>query len=84
MHDDARLWDALKRAYLVEEGRPYSTADADDDSDTLSGGGGGGGSRTPTGRFTLDSVVEDEGGNLSVGQVRLLSSLVLSSAVEGD
>ena len=61
MHDDARLWDALKRAYLVEEGRPYS----DDDSDTL-----GGGSRTPTGRFTLDSVVEDEGGNLSVGQVR--------------
>lgn len=65
IHDDARLWDALKRSYLVEERRQFSV-DGGDDDDTLSG------ARTPTTRFTLDSLVEDEGGNLSVGQVSSL------------
>ncbi|KAJ3531396.1 hypothetical protein NM688_g7581 [Phlebia brevispora] len=66
VHDDARLWDALRRSYLVEDRRPYSV-DANDDDDTL------GGSRTPVARFTLDSPIEDEGGNLSVGQRSLVS-----------
>lgn len=31
------------------------------------------GAHTPVNRFTLDSVVEDEGGNLSIGQRSLVS-----------
>lgn len=30
----------------------------------------GSGAQTPVNRFTLDTVIEDEGGNLSIGQVR--------------
>lgn len=77
VYDDAKLWDALKRAYLVEERRQPSLDQQDDDA-TLSG------QRTPTSRFTLDSVVEDEGGNLSVGQRSLVSlarALVLGSKI---
>ena len=66
VHDDARLWDALKRSYLVEEHRQSSVDGIDDDA-TLAG------THTPTVRFTLDSPVEDEGGNLSVGQVRIMT-----------
>ena len=29
------------------------------------------GAQTPVNKFTLDSVIEDEGGNLSIGQVCL-------------
>ncbi|THH02765.1 hypothetical protein EW026_g125 [Hermanssonia centrifuga] len=65
-HDDAHLWDALKRSYLVEDRRQYSFEGGDDDA-TLAG------ARTPTSRFSLDSLVEDEGGNLSVGQRSLVS-----------
>ena len=57
LHDDARLWDALKRSYLVE------TSKADN------GNGFSEGTLTPVNRFTLDSVIEDEGNNLSIGQV---------------
>ena len=56
------MWDALKRSYLVED-RRLPSLDVPDDDATL------GGYRTPTSRFTLDSSIEDEGGNLSVGQV---------------
>ena len=76
-HDDARLWDALKRSYLVEDRRQPSI-DLPDDDATLPG------QRTPAGRFTLDSPVEDEGGNLSVGQRSLVSlarALVLDSKI---
>jgi len=59
-HDDARLWDALKRAYLVEDRKPDSL-DSDDLATTL------------TNRFSLDSPIEDEGGNLSIGQRSLVS-----------
>ena len=62
LHDDARLWDALKRSYLVDQGKKYSIDMSTDD-------GTGSGSHTPVNRFTLDSPVEDEGANLSVGQV---------------
>jgi len=62
LHDDARLWDALKRSHLVESDKDPSLPlhDSDAPSDA----------QTPVSRFTLDSPVEDEGNNLSVGQVR--------------
>jgi ABC-type multidrug transport system fused ATPase/permease subunit len=70
-HDDARLWDALKRSYLVEDKRVSGlTQGSLDDDATL---GGRSGSSTPTSRFTLDSLIEDEGNNLSVGQRSLVS-----------
>jgi len=61
LHDDARLWDALKRSYLVDttkHGVVKSTEDVPS------------GTHTPVNRFTLDTPIEDEGGNLSIGQVR--------------
>ena len=57
-HDDARLWDALKRSYLVESEKAVHEDDGPE------------GARTPVNRFSLDSIVEDEGNNLSIGQVR--------------
>ncbi|GAA5874651.1 hypothetical protein JCM8547_003948 [Rhodosporidiobolus lusitaniae] len=54
LFDDARLYDALRRSWLVEQ-----TA-GPDGSGQLS-------------RFKLDSVVEDEGANMSVGERSLVS-----------
>ena len=74
LHDDATLWDALKRSYLV----PSEAGTKRDSVVTLagSGGGDGGGSdrnngtkTSTTNQFTLDSMIEDEGSNLSIGQV---------------
>ncbi|KAF8624506.1 hypothetical protein AX15_005822 [Amanita polypyramis BW_CC] len=59
-YDDAKLWDALKRSYLVDNVKRESH-------------GYKGDGQTPMGRFTLDSVVDDEGANLSVGQRSLVS-----------
>ena len=59
--DDARLWDALKRSYLVENTK---TQDATEEGEPEAAG---------SGRFTLDTVIEDEGNNLSVGQRSLVS-----------
>ncbi|KAK0469891.1 ABC transporter [Desarmillaria tabescens] len=59
-HDDAKLWDALKRSYLVES--PAKTV-ADENGDVS----------TPINRFSLDTVIEDEGANLSIGQRSLVS-----------
>ncbi|OBZ72495.1 Oligomycin resistance ATP-dependent permease YOR1 [Grifola frondosa] len=64
VHDDVRLWDALKRAYLVED-RALSFDQTDEDVKE--------GSRSPANRFSLDSPIEDEGGNLSIGQRSLVS-----------
>ena len=58
--DDARLWDALKRSYLVGHTK----------QDTAEGGDPG---AAVSGRFTLDTVIGDEGSNLSVGQRSLVS-----------
>ncbi|KAJ6630974.1 ABC transporter, partial [Mycena sp. CBHHK59/15] len=60
--DDATLWDALRRAYLVDSNKRDG---ADDETPT--------GSNTPMNKFTLDTVIEDEGNNLSVGQRSLVS-----------
>ncbi|OCH94438.1 ABC protein [Obba rivulosa] len=59
LYDDARLWDALRRSYLVES--PSMKDDITTD-----------GTHTPP-RFNLDSIVEPEGANLSVGERSLLS-----------
>ncbi|BGP49528.1 hypothetical protein JCM10450v2_005420 [Rhodotorula kratochvilovae] len=54
LYEDARLYDALRRAWLVER---VAVAD-----------GSG-----QTSRFTLDSKVEEDGGNMSVGERSLVS-----------
>ncbi|EMD34176.1 CsMn25 [Gelatoporia subvermispora B] len=59
LYDDARLWDAMRRSYLIES--PSLKDDITSD-----------GTHTPP-RFNLDSIVEPEGANLSVGERSLLS-----------
>ncbi|GAA5962545.1 hypothetical protein JCM21900_003672 [Sporobolomyces salmonicolor] len=54
LYDDARLWDALRRSWLVER------------EATVDGSG-------QVSRFTLDTAVEDEGANMSVGERSLVS-----------
>ncbi|CUA69652.1 ABC transporter C family member 12 [Rhizoctonia solani] len=66
VYDDARLWDALKRAYLVD--RPTAAQEISADGEDVPSG-----AQTPVNRFTLDTVIEEEGGNLSVGQRSLVS-----------
>jgi ABC-type multidrug transport system fused ATPase/permease subunit len=61
LHDDATLWDALKRSYLVADTSKRNSVGQEEDSPS--------GVHTPVNRFTLDTVIEDEGGNLSIGQV---------------
>ncbi|KAF8899910.1 ABC protein [Gymnopilus junonius] len=56
LYDDARLWDALRRSFLVDD-RPAQ------DSEEENAGG----------RISLDTVIESEGSNLSVGERSLLS-----------
>ncbi|KAH9068492.1 ABC transporter [Lactarius deliciosus] len=70
-HDDARLWDALRRSYLVEEAKRISPvlSEVDGEEEQL-----GTGTTTPNApRFTLDSPIEEEGSNLSIGQRSLVS-----------
>lgn len=71
---DAHLWDALRRSYLVE----YTTPE---------GGEGDDDAQTSTHRFNLDTIIESEGANLSVGERSLLSlarALVKDSQVVGE
>ncbi|XP_006459320.1 hypothetical protein AGABI2DRAFT_66472, partial [Agaricus bisporus var. bisporus H97] len=71
LHDDATLWDALKRSYLV----PSNTETKRDRIATPSAISEEGESIThaAVNRFDLDSVIEDEGSNLSIGQRSLVS-----------
>lgn len=62
LYTDAHLWDALHRSYLTSK-----APQADDDADEKSLSD----SRIP--RYTLDTVIESEGANLSVGERSLLS-----------
>ncbi|GAA6063571.1 hypothetical protein JCM10212_003150 [Sporobolomyces blumeae] len=77
-HDDATLYDALKRAWLIEQDSPpvvalepvatATSADAAKDPSEPST------PATPANRrFTLDLAIEDEGQNLSVGERSLVS-----------
>ncbi len=73
VYDDVRLWDALRRSYLVE-----STDKKDASSE---------GKDTAKARFTLDTIVEGEGANLSVGERSILSlarALAKDSKVVGE
>ncbi|KAF9221251.1 P-loop containing nucleoside triphosphate hydrolase protein [Gyrodon lividus] len=58
-YDDATLWDALRRSCLV--------GTTSDNEEVVSG------EETPKNRYNLDSVIESEGANLSVGERSLLS-----------
>ncbi|KAI6009305.1 ABC protein [Pisolithus marmoratus] len=64
-YDDAKLWDALYRSCLVD---PPSVKDEH-------------GNGTRTSRYTLETVIESEGANLSIGERSLLS---LASALVKD
>ena len=67
-HDDARLWDALRRSYLVEETERVASVTPEVDGEQEKPG------TTPNApRFTLDSPIEEEGSNLSIGQRSLVS-----------
>jgi ABC-type multidrug transport system fused ATPase/permease subunit len=58
LYDDAHLWDALRRSFLVEA----ESTDPEKRDEVSSGS-----------RITLDTVLEAEGLNLSVGERSLLS-----------
>ncbi|EED80008.1 predicted protein [Postia placenta Mad-698-R] len=68
-YNDARLWDALRRSFLVESAK---------------GGLGNDGIETPSagGRFNLETVIEPEGANLSVGERSLLSLARATASVD--
>lgn len=70
------LWDALKRAHLV--GSPTSKRGSLDGAEPPSA------EDASAGRFSLDTVIEEEGANLSVGQVGLLPSSLCAAAVFSD
>jgi ABC-type multidrug transport system fused ATPase/permease subunit len=59
VYNDQRLWDALRRAWLVDS--PAMSTGATERTSTSGN------------RFNLDTVIEDEGGNLSVGERSLVS-----------
>lgn len=72
-HSDLELWDALRQAHLVGE---QPKGEGEDESSTLAEG-----NTTPTekpgqnhgSRIQLDSVVEEEGLNFSLGQRQLMA-----------
>lgn len=68
---DAELYDALKRAHLVPSSSQYIAPTPNDAPDAPASG-----AQTPgngINRFNLDTVIEEEGGNLSVGERSLVS-----------
>ena len=71
-HDDARLWDALRRSYLVDSIKPLFPVEPKlDGEEERLGTGNAAAPNAP--RFTLDSPIEEEGSNLSIGQRSLVS-----------
>lgn len=65
LHDDATLNDALRRSYLIDSSRL--------DTPSTSASPSGSGTPTPVQRFSLDTLIDDEGSNLSQGQKSLVS-----------
>ncbi|KAJ7164009.1 ABC protein [Mycena crocata] len=59
-YDDARLWDALRRSFLVDSGTSTPMSSMEPDGH-------------PRHRIDLDTVIEIDGANLSVGERSLLS-----------
>jgi len=65
LYDDSRLWDAMRRAWLVDSPAMTITSPGDGkDSRRASISGN---------RFTLDTAIDVEGLNLSVGERSLVS-----------
>ncbi|EJD07137.1 ABC protein [Fomitiporia mediterranea MF3/22] len=90
LYDDARLWDALRRAYLIGNVEEPGTAKVSQEIRKGDYDGRGStsiveeeagppvstlvsGTATPVNRYTLDTLIESEGSNLSVGERSLLS-----------
>lgn len=65
-HDDATLNEALRQSYLIGTHTAVASAAQSIHSQTA-------GTSTPVDRFSLDTVIETEGANLSVGQKSLVS-----------
>lgn len=63
-YEDSRLWDALRRSYLIE------SLDEEDEKATVVEGEA---VKARSTRFNLDTVVDSDGANLSVGERSLLS-----------
>lgn len=62
-HDDATLWDALRRSHLVDaQTNTHKGIPGENDQES-----------TNASRFTLDTHIDPEGANLSVGERSLLS-----------
>jgi ABC-type multidrug transport system fused ATPase/permease subunit len=75
-HDDATLNDALRRSYLIETPSVGSAAESIVTHTA--------GTSTPVNRFSLDSIIDAEGSNLSVGQRSLVSlarALVINARI---
>ncbi|PWN53455.1 putative YOR1-ABC transporter [Violaceomyces palustris] len=72
-YDDARLWDAMKRAYLVSDNPPSSSGSSTPLGSVDQGAAKAVVSSTNTNRINLDTPIEEEGANLSVGQRSLVS-----------
>ncbi|KAJ6602805.1 ABC transporter [Mycena vulgaris] len=62
VHDDAFLWDALKRSFLIDSGSKSQADILNAEKDSAS-----------SGTLGLDTIIEDDGGNLSFGQRSLVS-----------
>ncbi|KAG2140137.1 ABC protein [Suillus clintonianus] len=62
-HSDAVLWDALHRSCLLDSSTSKQSSSSD----------GVGSEQASTSRYDLDSIIESEGANLSVGERSLLS-----------
>jgi ABC-type multidrug transport system fused ATPase/permease subunit len=73
LHDDARLWDALRRSYLVDTPKNRSSVPSEDEM--RDGIEDNNANQTSINRFTLDTVIEGEGNNLSMGQVSHFTSV---------
>lgn len=83
LYDDARLWDAMQRAYLAGPSTALSSEAVLNDPDVpttertelqnqAAAQASAGESKALT-RLTLDSIIDEEGANLSVGQRSLVS-----------
>ncbi|SCZ99314.1 BZ3500_MvSof-1268-A1-R1_Chr7-2g09480 [Microbotryum saponariae] len=83
VYEDSVLWDAMRRAYLVDQVPAGEVASATATTTTATATATATAATgdetavtaatTATSRFTLDMVIEDEGLNLSVGQRSLVS-----------
>ena len=71
LYDDTRLWDALQRAHLVDTDEQPPSPQTTTQGDAQAVGG----------RFDLDTPINGEGSNLSVGQVRSSPVLRLSRSL---